>query len=62
MPDAEKGYLENRATVRKNRGSLPKYDIPMSRGDRPASPPGFSASRFSRNFSDLETPIYRAPL
>jgi hypothetical protein len=25
-------------------------------------PPDFSASRFSRNFSDLETPIYRAPL
>jgi hypothetical protein len=37
-------------------------NIPTSRGDRPASPPGFSASRFSRNFSDLETPIYRAPL
>ena len=36
--------------------------IPTSRGDRPASPPDFSASRFSRNFSDLETPIYRAPL
>jgi hypothetical protein len=36
--------------------------IPTSRGDRPASPPDFPASRFSRNFSDLETPIYRAPL
>jgi hypothetical protein len=36
--------------------------IPTSRGDRPASPPNFSASRFSRKFSDLETPIYRAPL
>jgi hypothetical protein len=36
--------------------------IPTSRGDRPAPPPGFSAPRFSRNFSDLETPIYRAPL
>jgi hypothetical protein len=31
--------------------------IPTSRGDRPASPPNFSASRFSRNFYDLETPI-----
>jgi hypothetical protein len=37
-------------------------NVPTSRGDRPASPPGFSASRFSRKFSDLETPIYRAPL
>ena len=36
--------------------------IPTSRGDRPASPLDFSAFRFSRNFSDLETPIYRAPL
>jgi hypothetical protein len=27
--------------------------IPTSRGDRLASPPDFSASRFSRNFSDL---------
>jgi hypothetical protein len=36
--------------------------IPTSCGDRPASPPDFSASRFSRNFSDLEAPIYQAPL
>jgi hypothetical protein len=36
--------------------------IPTSRGDRSASPPDFPASYFSRNFSDLETPIYRAPL
>jgi hypothetical protein len=38
--------------------------VPTSRGDinRPASPPDFSVSRFSRNFYDLETPIYRAPL
>ena len=28
-----------------------------SRGDRPVSPPEFSASRFSRKFSDLERPI-----
>jgi hypothetical protein len=27
--------------------------IPTSRGDRPASPPDFSESRFSRKFSDL---------
>jgi hypothetical protein len=36
--------------------------IPTSRGDRSASPPDFPASYFSRKFSDLETPIYRAPL
>jgi hypothetical protein len=33
--------------------------IPTGRGDRPASSPGLSASRFLRKFSDLETPIYR---
>ena len=31
-------------------------------GIRPASSPDFSASRFFRKFSDLDTPIYRAPL
>ena len=36
--------------------------IPTGRGGRSASPPEFSASYFSRKFSDLETPIYRAPL
>jgi hypothetical protein len=30
--------------------------IPTGRGDRPASPPDFSASCFSRKFSDLEAP------
>jgi hypothetical protein len=35
--------------------------FPTYRGDRSASPPGFSASYFSRNFPDLGTTIYRAP-
>jgi hypothetical protein len=37
--------------------AAPFLNIPTSRRDRPASPPDFS-----RKFSDLETPIYRAPL
>jgi hypothetical protein len=36
-------------------------NIPMSRGDRPASPPNLSASRFSRNFSDLGEGLYYPP-
>jgi hypothetical protein len=50
--------------LRENRGSVPTYfHEPWPwRYNRPASPPDFPASRFSRSFSDLETPIYRAPL
>jgi hypothetical protein len=36
--------------------------IPASHGGSSAPPPGFPASCFSRKFSDLETPIYRAAL
>ena len=34
---------------------------PTGRGNRPVPPPGFSVSRFSRKFSDLGSPIFRAP-
>ena len=36
--------------------------IPTSRGGRSAPPPEFSASYIPRKISDLEAPIYRAPL
>jgi hypothetical protein len=41
---------------RKTRGFLPTYHIPTGREGRSISPPGFSVPRFSRTFSDLETP------
>ena len=58
---------EYRARARYREGLFQKLDsgkraafslhIPTSRGGRSASPPEFSASRFSRKFSDLGTPI-----
>jgi hypothetical protein len=58
IPDTEKGYSTPQ-NPKLGSGKPATFFLhnPTSRGDRPASPPEFSASHFSRNNSDLETPI-----